>query len=112
MPVEATGPPGPAAEALTEKLVSFKLAALISTLIGLSSGAFGAGTAIAGYRSATSMEISAANRATIAEITEMRDRNLRHYVSREEWQEWRRSEGEKRDRQYFDLRELILRHRK
>lgn len=94
---------------LTESLVSFRLAAFVAILGACISGTFGAAIGAVGVRDHVLADIHGAIKVAVA--TEAQDRvdALSHYVTREEWLDWRRAESEKRDRQFFELRELMLR---
>jgi hypothetical protein len=96
-----------AGEELGESLVSVKLAFMMSLIIACLSGGFGAAAGAYAFREDIGRMV---NVAVDAEA-KRRDQALTQYVPMTMWLEWRRSEGERRDRQYYDLRELILRRR-
>jgi hypothetical protein len=96
-----------AGEELGESLVSVKLAFIISLIIACLSGGFGAAAGAYAFREDISRMV---NRA-VQDEAKRRDEKLTHYVTLENWLDWRRQEGEKRDRQFWELRELILRRR-
>lgn len=85
---------------ITERTrASVSLGALAGVLTGLTAAMCGAVSA----RDAAMAEITGAVRAAVAGEAAARTQSLRHYVTREEWLEWQRREGARRDQQYYTL---------
>ncbi len=79
--------------------VSLPVAGLVSlgvALVSATAGAFGA-------RDQVLRDVESTMQRSVAAEASVRQGELRHYVTREEWLQWRRIEGERRDRQYYSL---------
>ena len=87
--------------------VSLPAAVLVSLGVALVSATAGAFRA----RDQVLRDVESAMQRSVAAEASLRQGEMRHYVTREEWLHWRRSEGERRDRQYYSLLGEIRAHK-